>query len=471
MEVNNRCCLEAKATVSERVSLERVLTSHTFLLSDPKQTLGERAQDQSYLTDSIAASDKGDSGYQFATVKMSSDKNSKSLSSTMSSAPTKPLKRTMATDGDDVTDAPGGPSSDYLTPPTTKDLSPSLLNLLAQARTNDSSVPTQLFRGLVQMDLNWVLNPPLPMNTQALVGNYGEKGRYNKLETNGLKAGATRKTLPNVQPQSEGSAIQSKPRTTAVAPLAGPGPLTEFPLFSKLAAEIQVVAFKFMLPRAGVIEVTHLSSKARGGTCSIIFVPTCNYYKKKKFIRKRHLPLLGVCWELNKLYKRAMPIGLPMALQRNGKVNRTYRAPNVLRISAEDMLYFASFLSNSDQRIARNCRAIANSDWRKQLTHLGLYYNLFKKLHPTTTPYAFDRLLEMFPNLVEIRLLQSGFTTNADHLDIEPSFPVPELGVSCSLDLKKQRKLSKKLTATQDAWDKDPYFLSKNEPIPRIAFL
>ncbi|KAH7403786.1 hypothetical protein BKA64DRAFT_641750 [Cadophora sp. MPI-SDFR-AT-0126] len=268
-------------------------------------------------------------------------------------------------------------------------------------------------------------------------------------------------------------------RPSAVPQSAGAGPLEEFPLFSKMCSDLQVMIFKFMLPPAGVIGVHHIVKTPKKSKAS--FTLRLAHIDIKTFAKHRGVALMGVCVELNKMYKKAMPICLPMGTYRDpNSTERTnydfdilvnhHKAPNFLRISTDDLVYFRSYLSTAASRIDRVQGLLIHQPWAKSVTQLGLYHAIFKKLSPEELNRALKGLCTAFPMLKEIRVHDSPVGYECQWLEADPRSPAPKLGDS-TLSPSVQRRLFKKLEDLQAELDKDPYFPSNKKSVPRITYI
>lgn len=98
-------------------------------------------------------------------------------------------------------------------------------------------------------------------------------------------------------------------------------------------------------------EVTHLAPEAPVGRVPFTF--RLNDIDVKEVAKRRGIALMSVSYKVNEIYKKTMPICLPMVVYREKKnkagkvvdvIYTPHKAPNFSRISTDDLVYFRNYL-------------------------------------------------------------------------------------------------------------------------------
>lgn len=169
-------------------------------------------------------------------------------------------------------------------------------------------------------------------------------------------------------------------------------------------------------------EVTHLAPRDAVGKVPFTF--RLNDTDVKEVAKRRAIALMGVSYEVNKIYKKALPICLPMGVYRDKKnkagevvkvIYTPHEAPNFLRISADDLLYFRSYLCWNANHMDSVQLRLKNQQCTANITHIGVYFGILKGFDGPFEHYmhhAMKNLFVSFPNLQEIRVLDSPLHTS-----------------------------------------------------------
>ena len=169
-------------------------------------------------------------------------------------------------------------------------------------------------------------------------------------------------------------------------------------------------------------EVTHLAPKAPVGRVPFTF--RLNDIDVKEVSKRRGIGLMSVSYKVNEIYKKAMPICLPMGLYREKKdkagkvvdvIYTPHKAPNFLRISTDDLVYFRSYLCWNTSHMDSVQIQLQNQQWTANITHSGVYFGILKGFDGPYAYYmdhAMKNLFASFPMLEEIRVLDSSLHTS-----------------------------------------------------------